>query len=231
MGSREAESREGESNPRGSLERLTRVLQDGGAAIESDQLPAELRSARLLLLGAIGIALFGAASGFAGGGRQIAVAAAKHLLVAAGSIALAAPSLLVLSALDGAIWPGASFGRALVRVWAVVGIGLAALAPIVFVFASGSRLLASVVLLSVASLFLAALLARRLLRSIGVRGITAGFWLVLLLLVVFQGATLARPILVRGPGEPLWTDERLGFFEQLGRSCKVRLRGAVEQEE
>jgi hypothetical protein len=109
------------------------------------------------------------------------------------------------------------------RAWAVAGVGLAALAPIVFVFATGSRRLGSVIFWCLASLVGALLLVRRQLREAGVGSAAAGFWLLLLLVVALQGATVARPMLVRAPGEGRWVGERLGFLEQMGRSWDVRL--------
>lgn len=207
----------------GVLTTVVELLQHGAVGLDEEAPTKRLGSGRLAAVGAGGFFLFGAANGLAQGGAQVAVAAAKLTLVAAFAFALCAPSLVVLTALDGARFGSRGFGRLLVRGWAAAGVALAALAPIAFLFASSSRYLGSVVL--AASIFSAvgAVLTRRLLLAAGVGGAAAGFWTALLLVVAWQSATLARPVLVRVADEPLWGFERRSFLEQFSLTTRIRL--------
>jgi hypothetical protein len=212
----------GERAGDGALATVVELLQRGGDGL--DQEPSRpLATARLIAVGAAGLFLFGAANGLAQGGAQVALAAIKLTLVGAFAFALCAPSLLVLTTLDGASFGPRAFFQLLARGWAVSGVALAALAPIAFLFATSSRYLGSVVLAATSFSVCAALLTRRLLRTAGIGGTAAGFWVALLLVVSWQAATLARPVLVRAAAEPLWGFERRSFLEQLGQATRVRL--------
>lgn len=219
-----------DEGPRSVLQSVVRLLQCGGERLGDPAPPPELAALRLLALGIAGTALFGAANGLAQGGAMVVVAAAKCVLVAAFALLLCAPSLLVLTALGGTTWSDRAFARALVRFWAVAGVGLAALAPISFLFASSSRYLGSVVFTAVAFQVAALLLGRRLLDAAGAGGAASGLWIALVLAVVFQATTLARPMLFRAEGERLWAFERRGFLEQLGEAAEIRLDGTVPRE-
>ena len=208
---------------RSLLQSIVQLLQGGGDDLETDEPPAGLDGARLALLGAVGVALFGAANGLAQGGATIALAALKAGAIALFALLVCAPSLLVLAALSGTAWSDRAFVRALLRFWAVVGVALAALAPISFLFASSSRYLGSVVLTAVAFQVVAAVLGRRLLVTAGASGAASGLWVVLVLVVAFQATTLARPVLFRVEGDRLWAFERRGFLEHLSQVSEVRL--------
>jgi hypothetical protein len=207
-----------------------RLLQSGGEGLETDEPPAGLDAARLAALGIAGTALFGAANGLTQGGATIALAAGKAVAIALFALLVCAPSLLVLAALSGTTWNDRAFARAFLRFWAVVGVALAALAPISFLFASSSRYLGSVVLTAVAFEVVAVLLGRRLLAAAGASGAASGLWIVLVLVVAFQATTLARPVLFRVEGDRLWAFERRGFLEQLNLATEVRLDGGRSAE-
>ncbi|HXU45399.1 MAG TPA: hypothetical protein VN783_07730 [Thermoanaerobaculia bacterium] len=186
-------------------------------------------SAPLVLLagGLVGFALYGAAAGFFQGGTQVAIAAWKAPAIALLSLLLCLPSLYVFGALAGARWTPKTFVAVAAGLLATLGLLLAGLLPIGWLFSSSSRYLGMVtwihVLLWLVALGLAFRFLGGALRALGARGGTF-LWLALFALVSFQVATLLRPVLYSKPKEPLLRlGEKKSFFEHLGDAFKVEL--------
>jgi hypothetical protein len=216
---------ESPSSERGSLATVARLLHRG-LRTNPDGAP---RDRACLGLGATGLALFGAALGFYQGGLRILMAAAKVTLVGGFSLVLLLPSLFLVTALAGVEWSGGRFARVVVRYWAVVGLGAAALAPMAFVFAASSRHLSSLVVWSTSFVLVLLLLGLRLLDGLEAAKGALRLWSLLAALVVLQAATLARPVLWGAPGEPEWTAERRSFAQQFGIARRIVLASDADQ--
>jgi len=175
---------------------------------------------KLLLGGLAGFALYGAAAGLFQGGGQILVAAWKAPAIALLSLLLCSPSLYVFGALAGARWTPATFRATAAALLATLGLLLAGLLPIAWLFSASSRFLATVTWIHVLLWLIALGLAFRFLggalKALGSR--QGGFlWLCLFAVVSFQVATLLRPVLWRPAGAPaLRLGEKKSFFENLG---------------
>ncbi len=101
-----------------------------------------------------------------------------------------------------------------------MGLLLAGLMPVVWLFSVSSRYLTTAVwlhiLLWILTLAFGWRFLRLALRESGARGAMLP-WLLLFCVVSFQVATCVRPVLVRDPGEPFFTAGKMSMFENLGR--------------
>ena len=164
------------------------------------------RVALALAAAAAGFALYFFAAGFFAGWRVALLDAAKGAGVALFAFALCLPSLYVFSCVSGATLRAGQIVAAGAACLATAGMLLAALAPVLWLFAVSSSSAAFVtalaVLLAVPTVWLAVRPAIGLQTAGGVRS-TAGLrlWLAVLAVVALQTVTLLRPMLA-APEKP-----------------------------
>jgi hypothetical protein len=160
--------------------------------------------------------VYGAAAGFFQPGTQIVLAGLKAPVIVAGSIALCAPSLYVFASLAGADLSGRRFIAVIASFIGMLGLLLAGLMPIAWLFSVSSRSLAFVVWFHLAAWLIALFFAGRVLssalRESGARS-GLGAWLLLFCIVSFQVTTVLRPVLWRTHGGRLLETERVFFLE------------------
>ncbi|HYN21360.1 MAG TPA: hypothetical protein VE078_10405 [Thermoanaerobaculia bacterium] len=202
--------------PRGALGSFDRLLTN----------PQSLSDGRLstsgwLLAGAlVGFALYGAIAGLFQGGNQVLIAALKAPLIVGLALLLCLPSLYVFSALSGARWSKRRLLSTISGFAATLGLLLAALLPISWLFSVSSRYLASAVwihlMLWVISLLVGWRFLSRALRESGAGG-GMFLWLLLFAVVSLQVATFLRPVLWREPKQPLFESGKMFFGEHFGK--------------
>ena len=164
------------------------------------------RVALALAAAAAGFALYFFAAGFFAGWRVALLDAAKGAGVALFAFALCLPSLYVFSCVSGATLRAGQIVASGAACLATAGMLLAALAPVLWLFAVSSSSAAFVtalaVLLAVPAVWLAVRPAIGLQTAGGVRS-TAGLrlWLAVLAVVALQTVTLLRPMLA-APEKP-----------------------------
>ena len=164
------------------------------------------RVALALAAAAAGFALYFFAAGFFAGWRTALFDAAKGAGTALFAFALCLPSLYVFSCVSGATLRAGQIVAAGAACLATAGMLLAALAPVLWLFAvsssSAAFLTALAVLLAVPAVWLAVRPAIGLQTAGGVRS-TAGLrlWLAVLAVVALQTVTLLRPMLA-APEKP-----------------------------
>ena len=164
------------------------------------------RVALALAAAAAGFALYFFAAGFFAGWRTALLDAAKGAGTALFAFALCLPSLYVFSCVSGATLRAGQIVAAGAACLATAGMLLAALAPVLWLFAvsssSAAFLTALAVLLAVPAVWLAVRPAIGLQTAGGVRS-TAGLrlWLAVLAVVALQTVTLLRPMLA-APEKP-----------------------------
>jgi hypothetical protein len=208
----------------GAWTTLGRLMHDPAAALADLRQGSMRGGASLASLALLCLAGYGAAGGLYQGGAQVALAALKAPLIVAGSVLLCLPSLYVFASLGGAAVDGARLRLVACGLLGLIGLLLAALLPINWLFSVSSRslgflvslhLLAWVVTLGFAAAFLT--------RVIPERGARAGLllWVLLVSVVSLQVTTMLRPVLWRTPGGPMLERSRLSFFEHLQQVGKV----------
>lgn len=196
---------------------LTRPL-----SLVADDEPGVTSSAAgwLLAGGLTGFVIYGAAAGCFQGGGQVLVSAFKAPLIAALSLLLCLPSLYVVGALSGVRWSRRRLAASVAGFVGTLGILLAALLPVSWLFSVSSRYLASAVWLHVCLWIIALAFGWRFLGGALKQGGAGGgmwLWLFLFAIVSFQVATFVRPVLWRDPGKPLFESGKMFFLENLGR--------------
>lgn len=173
-----------------------------------------------LLAGAlVALLLYGAIAGLFQGGSQVLVSAFKAPLIVAMALALCLPSLYVFSALSGARWSKRRLLATVSGFAATLGLLLAALLPIAWLFSVSSRYLASAVWVHVLMWAISLTFGWRFLgRALRESGAGGGMvlWLFLFGFVSLQVATFVRPVLWRAPKEPLFKEEKMFFLEHFG---------------
>jgi hypothetical protein len=170
----------------------------------------------LLAGGLLGFVIYGAAAGCFQGGIQVLVAAFKAPLIAGLALVLCLPSLYVFSALSGARWSRRRLLAAVAGFVGTLGILLAALLPVSWLFSVSSRYLASAVWIHVILWLVSLVFGWRFLgRALRESGVGGGMflWLALFALVSLQVATFVRPVLWRDPGQPLFERGKMFFLE------------------
>ena len=173
--------------------------------------------------GALGCcALYGAASGFFGGGPQIAIAAVKAPVIVTWSALLCVPSLYVFGLLSGA---SLTRERLVVTISGFVGmlaLVLAGLLPIEWLFSVSTRSLAFVVWMHLALWAVALIFGARFLRVAlpGMSPAAVRLWLFLFCVVSFQVATFVRPTIVRQPGAPIVESGKMFFLEHFNDALR-----------
>ena len=194
------------AEPAGSLSELLKTPDRyalgivGGGALGA-------RVATSLAAAAAGSALFFFAAGFFAGWQVALLDAAKGAGIALFAFVLCLPSLYVFSCLSGATLRAAQIVAAGAACLATAGLVLAALAPVLWLFAVSSSSAAFLAGLAVVLAACAAKFASRpaagLKNAGGVRS-TAGLrlWLAVLTVVALQTVTLLRPMLAAPPPEP-----------------------------
>ena len=193
------------AEPAGSLSELLKAPDRyalgivGGGALGA-------RVAVALAAAAAGSALFFFAAGFFASWQVALLDAAKGAGIALFAFVLCLPSLYVFSCLSGATLRASQIVAAGAACLATAGLLLAALAPVLWLFAVSSSSAAFVtalaVLLAVPAVWLAVRPAIGLQTAGGVRS-TAGLrlWLAVLAVVALQTVTLLRPMLA-APEKP-----------------------------
>ena len=167
------------------------------------------RIAAALAAAAAGAALFFFASGFFADWQTALLDAAKGAGIALFAFALCLPSLYVFSCVSGATLRAGQIVSAGAACLATAGLLLAALAPVLWLFAVSSSspgfVTTLAVLLAVPAAWFAVRPALGLMRAGGVRS-TAGLrlWLAVLAVVALQTVTLLRPMLA--PSAPSGKD-------------------------
>ena len=174
-----------------------------------------------LLAGSLfGFVVYGAGAGSFQGGNQILVTALKAPLIVTMALALCLPSLYVFGALSGARWSKRRLLATISGFAATLGLLLAALVPISWLFSVSSRYLASAVwihaLLWLISLAFGWRFLGTALRESGAGG-GMFLWLLLFALVSFQVATFLRPVLWSDAGDPLFERGKMSFVEHFGK--------------
>ena len=165
------------------------------------------RVAVALAAAAAGAALFFFASGFFAGWQTALLDAAKGAGIALFAFALCLPSLYVFSCVSGATLRAAQIVAAGAACLATAGLLLAALAPVLWLFAVSSSspgfVTALAAVLAVPAMWFAVRPALGLVRAGGVRS-AAGLrlWLAVLVVVALQTVTLLRPMLAAPSPEP-----------------------------
>jgi hypothetical protein len=103
----------------------------------------------------------------------------------------------------------------------LMGLMLAALLPVNWLFSVSSRSLGFLVILHglvwLVALYFGGAFLRRVIPEPGARRGLA-LWVVLVGVVSLQVATVARPVLARQPGAPLVERSRLSFLEHVGQA-------------
>ena len=139
------------------------------------------------------------------------MAALKAPLIVVFGLLLCLPSLVVFATLAGADLSWRHYGRIAAGVAATLGVLLASVGPIAWLFSVTSRSLVFMILFHLATWGIALLFALRgLARMLAVpaaRKLAVG-WTVLLWLVVVQLASYLGPVLQRQPGEAVFDLEK-----------------------
>jgi len=206
--------------PRGALGPLNDLLAQPLAVVHRARQGMDFAPSRLFLGALVCVALYGAAAGFFAGGSQILIATLKAPLIIGLSLLLCAPSLYVFSALTGARWSWRTYLAVVAGFAGTLGLLLAGLLPIAWLFSLSSRYLLAVTWIHVFLWLLALLVGWRFLRgALAANGAQSGMflWLVLFCVVSFQVTTFLRPVLWHAKGAPLFRlGEKMSFFEHLG---------------
>ena len=181
------------------------------------------RIAASLAAAAIGFALFFFAAGFFAGWQVALLDAAKGAGIALFAFALCLPSLYVFSCVSGATLRAEQIIAAGAACLAMAGMLLAALAPVLWLFAVSTSSAAFVTVLAVVLAIPALTYAMRpatgLQRAGGVRS-PAGLrlWLTVLAIVALQTITLLRPMLTAPDAKQSGGTEKMFFLEHFGRT-------------
>jgi hypothetical protein len=194
-------------NPRAPL---TRIFSDGPSS----------PPLQLLAGGIVCFVAYGAAAGAFQGGTQIGWAALKAPVIVVASLALCAPSLFVFGSLAGVDLSLRRTAGLLVALSGMLGLLLAGLLPIAWLFSLSSSSLLFATWLHVAAWAVALGFGGRLLRLAfpqpAARRV-ALLWTALFTVVTLQMTTVMRPVLYRAPGEAVVEDGRLFFLEHFGK--------------
>ena len=205
-----------ESTPGGGgLRSFERLLTEPQSVATGSSAPGWLLGGAL-----VGFLLYGAAAGMFQGGDQILVSALKAPLIVGLALALCLPSLYVFSALSGARWSKRRLLATVSGFAATLGLLLAALLPISWLFSVSSRYLASAVWVHVLMWGISLIVGWRFLSgALRENGAGSGMfvWLLLFGIVSLQVATFVRPVLWRAPKEPLFQEGKMFFLEHFGK--------------
>jgi hypothetical protein len=208
----------------GAWTTLARLMHDPAAALADLGRGSMKGGATLAALALVCLAGYGAAGGLYQGGSQVALAAVKAPLIVAGSVLLCLPSLYVFAGLGGAVLDGGRLRVVISGLLGLIGLMLAALLPINWLFSVSSRSLGFLVSLHVLAWAVTlGFAAAFLLRVIPEPGARSGLvlWVLLVSIVSLQVTTMLRPVLWRAPGGPIVDRSRLSFFEHLDQVGKV----------
>jgi hypothetical protein len=203
---------------------LGQLLQDPAAALAYLRQGSMKGGALLMLVALLCGVAYGAVAGLYQGGSQVALAALKAPLIVAGSVALCLPSLFVFAGLGGAVLDGGRLRLVMCGLLGLMGLMLAALLPINWLFSVSSRSLGFLVILHGLAWLIALYFGGAfLLRVIPEAGARSGLvlWVMLVGVVSLQVATVLRPVLSRAPGAPLIERSRLSFLEHVAQAFQA----------
>jgi len=221
------------TEPHGAFGPLNDLLAQPLAVVDRARQGKSFAPVRLLAAGLVCCALYGAAAGFFQGGMQILLAAVKVPLIVALSLLLCAPSLYVFAALNGVRWSWRSYLAVVAGFAGTLGLLLAGLLPIAWLFSLSSRYLLAVTWIHIFLWVLALLVGWRFLRrALSSIGAQSGMflWLLLFCIVSFQVATFLRPVLWHPRGTPVFRlGEKMSFLEHLGEAADVDTKREEEK--
>jgi len=203
----------------GGLRAFDRLLTEPQSLLGGEEEGRSSASGWLLAGGLAGFLIYGVAAGCFQGGAQVLIAAFKAPLIAALALVLCLPSLYVFSALSGARWSRRRLLAGVAGFVGTLGILLAALMPVAWLFSVSSRYLASAVWIHVILWLVSLVFGWRFLgRALRESGAGGGMflWLALFALVSLQVATFVRPVLWSDPGQPLFVNGKMFFLEHFG---------------
>jgi hypothetical protein len=208
------------SAPRGTFGAFNELLTRPLALVQRGRAGGRLGAGRLFAGAFACYVLYGLAAGSFGGGRDLLVPAVKAPLVIALTFLLCLPSLYVFGAMSGIEWSRRRLLAVTAGFAGTLGLLLAGLMPVVWLFSVSSRYLETAVwihiLLWLLTLGFGWRFLRLALRETGARGVMLP-WLLLFCVVSFQVATFLRPVLARDPGEAFFAAGKMSMFENLGR--------------
>ncbi len=205
--------------PRGVLAALDELLRRPAALVVRAK-EGEAQPFMGLLVGAIGCFLvYGAASGFFQGGEQILVTTLKAPLIIFASLLLCVPSFYVFSALGGIEVSPRWLATAALGLAGMLGLLLASLMPVIWLFSVSSASLPFVVFLHFTVWLVALAFGYRFLhlatdQRCGGRLVT---WTILLLVVSLQVSSQMRPVLYRPAQMELFAPQKIFFMEHVAR--------------
>jgi hypothetical protein len=209
-----------ESQPSGLLGAFNELLTRPLALVRRAHGAGTLGAGRLFVGAFACYVLYGLAAGCFAGGQALLLAACKVPLVIAFTFVLCVPSLYVFGAMAGILWSPRRLLVVAAGFAGTLGLLLAGLMPVAWLFSVSSRYLATAVWVHILLWLLTVTFGWRFLRlalrEAGASGIMVP-WLLLFFLVSLQVATFLRPILVRDPGEGFFATGKLSMFENLGR--------------
>ncbi len=152
------------------------------------------------------VSIYGLASAFFQGGPTFLLAAVKAPIIVLASYLVCLPSLYIFACLSGSDVRLSRLANLMAGSAGMAGLFLLGMSPIAWLFSVSSASLVFAVAFHLGVWLIAAYLGLRFLfvvfHDLAERRILVA-WSVLFVLVSFQVATLLRPILVVGPGEPL----------------------------
>lgn len=163
--------------------------------------------------------IYGAASGFFQGGTQILVTAFKAPLIIVGSLMLCLPSLYVLCSLAGIEVSPRWFAVTTTGFAGMLGMLLAALMPVAWLFSASSSSLGFIIFIHVVTWAVTLGFALRfMIQAARRRGVfSLILWSMLLLMVSFQVASQMRPVLWRPVGMGVFAPQKVFFLEHVAR--------------
>lgn len=217
--SREPEENLGNPAPRGVLAALDELLRHPASLVVRAR-KGERQPLLALVAGAIGcFLLYGAASGFFQGGEQILITTLKAPLIVVASLLLCLPSLYVFSALGGIEVSARWLVTAALGLSGMLGLLLASLMPVIWLFSVSSTSLPFVIFLHFFVWLVALAFGYRFLhlatdQKCGGRLVT---WTILLLVVSLQVSSQMRPVLYRPAEMELFAPQKVFFIEHLGQ--------------
>ena len=179
-------------------------------------------AAFLAVVTAVGCALFGFAVGAFVDLKVAALDAAKMVGVAAFSFVLCFPTLYVFATISGSKLPAARLAVLGLVCTATLGSLLAALSPILWLFAVSTERVAFIVVLACLFAALAFAFVARPVAAATEKGIVANraglrVWLVVFAVVALQAVTLVRPMLAP-IGTPRTPEGKCFFLMHFGKS-------------
>ncbi len=206
--------------PRGPLSALDELLHRPQAIFDRSRRAGPSPLLWLAAAAVICFVLYGGASGFFQGGTQILVAGFKAPLILLASLGLCAPSLYVLSSLEGVEVTPRWLAATVVGLAGMLGLLLVALMPVTWLFSVSSASLAFIAVLQLLVWIVAVHFGYKfLIAASHANGASkpSMAWMVLFVLVSLQVASQMRPVLWRAEDDALFAPRKMFFLEHFAR--------------